>query len=208
MSKQLYVVVTILLIILATVGVANLRKQHDNLELQQIQLHNRTNELKIEKLKTEKLQDTLNDSSVKTNEQIKDYERQLKESQEREKQLQAELQAKREKKANEAKVAHVPTVAGATVAQGGTCSDWLAQAGIHETYAVQELIRRESGCNPNAVNPSSGACGIPQSLPCNKLPNGLNTSPTDQLIWMQNYVMNRYGSWESALAFHDRNSWY
>ena len=58
MSKQLYVVVTILLIILATVGVANLRKQHDNLELQQIQLHNRTNELKIEKLKTDKLQDT------------------------------------------------------------------------------------------------------------------------------------------------------
>lgn len=202
MSKQLYVVVTILLIILATVGVANLRKQHDNLELQQIQLHNRTNELKIEKLKTEKLQDTLNDSSVKTNEQIKDYERQLKESQEREKQLQAELQAKLEKKAS---LAHIPTVAGATAAQGGTCSDWLAQAGIPETYAVQELIRRESGCNPNAVNPSSGACGIPQALPCSKLGT---SDPVQQLAWMNNYVSQRYGSWEAALSFHDRNNYY
>jgi hypothetical protein len=92
-------------------------------------------------------------------------------------------------------------------AVSGDCSSWMTAAGISHPLA-RDLIQRESGCNHQAVNPSSGACGIPQALPCSKLPQGINTSPVDQLIWMQNYIMGRYGSWEAAIAHHDANNWY
>lgn len=94
----------------------------------------------------------------------------------------------------------------------GDCASWMDKAGITHVLA-RELIQRESGCNPLAVNPSSGACGIPQSLPCSKMGavNQDGTSavdPVSQLIWMQNYVMARYGSWDGAIAWHDANNWY
>ena len=101
-------------------------------------------------------------------------------------------------------------VVGAKVAANvaGNCGEWLAQAGITDSDAVQ-LIGRESGCNPGAVNRSSGACGIPQALPCSKLKCPLDaTGAVCQLQWMQNYVMGRYGSWAKARAFHDARGWY
>lgn len=87
-----------------------------------------------------------------------------------------------------------------------TCSDWKAAAGIPNTHATRTLINNESGCRTSAINPSSGACGIPQAYPCSKLPCPLNDSgAVCQLQWMDNYVKNRYGSWENALAkWHSR----
>lgn len=81
----------------------------------------------------------------------------------------------------------------------GSCADWMAAAGIPDTYSTHKLIINESGCNPNAVNPSSGACGIPQALPCSKIAH-CGTEPVCQLRWMDSYVKGRYGSWDSALA--------
>lgn len=73
--------------------------------------------------------------------------------------------------------------------------------------AAAELIRLESGCNPNAVNRSSGACGIAQELPCGKSGCALGDGVC-QLAWMERYVMARYGSWEAALSFHYANNYY
>jgi len=81
----------------------------------------------------------------------------------------------------------------------GSCGDWLAQAGIAATRSVMALIGGESGCRPDAINPSSGACGIPQALPCSKMGCSLS-DPVCQLLWMQSYVVNRYGSWDNAYA--------
>lgn len=90
----------------------------------------------------------------------------------------------------------------------GNCGEWLQQAGITDPDAVW-LIGKESGCNPGAVNRSSGACGIPQALPCSKLPCPLDaTGAVCQLNWMERYVAGRYGSWAAARAFHARNNWY
>lgn len=69
------------------------------------------------------------------------------------------------------------------------------------------LIMKESGCNPNAVNPYSGACGIGQQLPCGKWPHAWN-DPIGGIIDMQNYVFERYGSWASALTFHYSHNYY
>jgi uncharacterized protein YabE (DUF348 family) len=90
----------------------------------------------------------------------------------------------------------------------GNCGEWLAQAGISNADAVW-LIAKESGCNPGAVNKSSGACGIPQALPCSKLPCPLDASgAVCQLGWMDRYVHGRYGSWAAARAFHAQRGWY
>jgi len=89
----------------------------------------------------------------------------------------------------------------------GSCSSLMAQAGITDTANAYKLIMRESGCNPNAVNPSSGACGMGQQLPCGKWVHTWN-DPIGGLIDMQNYVMSRYGSWRNALAWHYSHNWY
>ena len=77
-------------------------------------------------------------------------------------------------------------------------SDW--------TYAA-ELIWRESSFNKRATNPSSGACGYPQSLPCSKMKCSLEDEDC-QLDWMSDYVLKRYGNAEKALYFHDIKGWY
>lgn len=89
----------------------------------------------------------------------------------------------------------------------GSCEDWIRQAGIEEVSTALQLIGRESGCNPAAVNKSSGACGIPQALPCSKLP-GFPNDPVAQLRWMDSYVKGRYGSWSAALNHSHSKGWY
>jgi hypothetical protein len=91
------------------------------------------------------------------------------------------------------------------VAPSGSCHDWMAQAGVTDMANAYTLIMRESGCNPNAVNRRSGACGIPQALPCSKLGT---SNPVEQIRWMQNYIVRRYGSWAGAVAFWNANHWY
>jgi hypothetical protein len=95
----------------------------------------------------------------------------------------------------------------------GTCSEWMAAAGVPNSSNANYLITKESRCNPNSVNSSSGACGIGQALPCSKMgpvnPDGTSAvDPVGQLRWMNSYVLGRYGSWDAAAAFHQRNGWY
>lgn len=73
-------------------------------------------------------------------------------------------------------------------------------------YAA-ELIARESSFNPGAINPTSGACGLSQSLPCSKMKCEL-TDIDCQLRWIGEYVANRYGTFEKAIAWHNENNWY
>lgn len=131
--------------------------------------------------------------------------------------LKVNLQAKREREAEAAKqqavVASVQEApkpiqaAPAQVKSTGSCADWLAQAGIADIASAETLIRRESGCNPNAVNPSSGACGVAQELPCGKSGCGLGNGAC-QVAWMHQYVQGRYGTWANALGHSYSVGWY
>lgn len=87
----------------------------------------------------------------------------------------------------------------------GGCVEWMLAAGVTDIGNATWLINKESGCNPNAVNRSSGACGIPQALPCSKLGT---KDPVAQIRWMQDYVNRRYGGWAGAVAFHRSHNWY
>ncbi len=98
-------------------------------------------------------------------------------------------------------------VTAPVASSNGSCDDWIAGAGINDLANAKELIRRESGCNPYAVNPSSGACGVAQELPCGKSGCSLGDGAC-QVRWMNAYVIERYGSWASAVNFHSLHNWY
>lgn len=68
------------------------------------------------------------------------------------------------------------------------------------------LWNRESGWNPYAVNPSSGAAGIPQALGHGHVFNLGDYMA--QIIWGENYVAGRYGSPASAWAHETAFGWY
>ena len=73
------------------------------------------------------------------------------------------------------------------------------------------LWNRESSWNPNAVNKKSGACGIPQSLPCSKMASegsDYRTNYKTQVRWGLKYIANRYGSPTNAWKHSQRTGWY
>ena len=74
-----------------------------------------------------------------------------------------------------------------------------------------KLWNRESGWRPNAVNKSSGACGIPQALPCKKMASegsDYATNGKTQIRWGLKYIKNRYGSPSKAWAHSQQKGWY
>lgn len=92
---------------------------------------------------------------------------------------------------------------------GGTKSEWLAASNIPagDWGYADFMVQKESGWNPNAVNKSSGACGLAQALPCSKVP-GNPYDPVTSLNWMNGYVNGRYGGWAGAYSFWTQNRWY
>lgn len=91
---------------------------------------------------------------------------------------------------------------------GGAPAEWMAAAGIAsgDWGYVDYIVSAESGWNPNAVNPSSGACGLVQVNPCGKLENAHD--PVVNLQWANGYATGRYGSWEGAYNFWISNHWW
>ena len=73
------------------------------------------------------------------------------------------------------------------------------------------LWTRESNWNPLAHNPSSGAHGIPQSLPGSKMASvGADwySNPVTQITWGLGYIQDRYGSPCSAWGHSQATGWY
>ena len=85
------------------------------------------------------------------------------------------------------------------------------KAGHSETQwqCLYTLGMRESGWNHLAKNKSSGAYGIPQSLPASKLDTfGNRHDPTVQILWFLSYVKSRYGNPCIALQHSFSHNWY
>lgn len=70
-----------------------------------------------------------------------------------------------------------------------------------------DLNSYENGFNPMAINPTSGACGLSQALPCEKMSCELGDIKCD-LAWQKEYISNRYGTVTKALEFWHINNWY
>jgi hypothetical protein len=79
-------------------------------------------------------------------------------------------------------------------ARGWTGGEWTA---------LYNLWMKESGWNPNARNPSSGAAGIPQDITGN-----FHGGARGQIAWGLNYIAGRYGTPWWAWQHEVRNNWY
>ncbi len=73
------------------------------------------------------------------------------------------------------------------------------------------LWEKESNWKYRASNPSSGAYGIPQSLPGSKMASAgsdWRTNPATQIEWGLGYVADRYGTPCAAWSHSKAKNWY
>jgi hypothetical protein len=73
---------------------------------------------------------------------------------------------------------------------------------------LEALWQRESGWNPRAHNPSSGAHGIPQALPGSKMGPGWWSDFKVQIRWGLAYLRGRYGGPCGGWAHSQAVGWY
>ena len=115
-----------------------------------------------------------------------------------------------------------PVKVASTAPAAGTPDPGSAQAialemvtargwGADEFNCLVALWNRESGWNVYAHNPSSGAYGIPQSLPGDKMASAgadWATNPATQITWGLGYIQSRYGTPCGAWAASESQGWY
>ncbi|MFJ9459784.1 lytic transglycosylase domain-containing protein [Kitasatospora sp. NPDC101447] len=94
----------------------------------------------------------------------------------------------------------VPTAASATTPQELAASIVPAD----QLASFSQIISHESGWNVTATNASSGAYGLGQALPGNKMASAgadWKTSASTQIKWAYDYMNGRYGSPNQAWAY-------
>ncbi|MEE6281362.1 G5 domain-containing protein [Georgenia sunbinii] len=83
--------------------------------------------------------------------------------------------------------------------------------GGDQFQCLDQLWERESNWRTTAENPSSGAYGIPQSLPGSKMASAgsdWRTNPATQITWGLDYIAGRYGTPCGALSHSHARGWY
>jgi hypothetical protein len=83
--------------------------------------------------------------------------------------------------------------------------------GQRQWKPLKWLWNRESGWNKYATNPYSGAYGIPQAVPGNKMASAGNhwrTNATTQIRWGLRYIKSRYGRPRVAWNHSQAYGWY
>jgi hypothetical protein len=76
---------------------------------------------------------------------------------------------------------------------------------------LDSLWNVESGWNPTAENPNSGAYGIPQALPGSKMASAgpdWQTDAATQILWGLQYIQATYGSPCAAWSHEEATGWY
>ena len=106
--------------------------------------------------------------------------------------------------------------AGTVVDRGGAQAIAATQVAARgwntdEFKCLVQLWQRESGWRVNAYNASSGATGIPQALPGNKMATAgadWQTNPATQITWGLGYIASRYSTPCGAWVHSEEHSWY
>lgn len=83
--------------------------------------------------------------------------------------------------------------------------------GEDQFTCLNKIFTQESNWRWDAKNPSSGAYGIPQSLPATKMATAgadWQTNPATQIKWGLKYIKDRYGTPCSAWGFKSGTGWY
>lgn len=84
-------------------------------------------------------------------------------------------------------------------------------AGPGQFACLDALWERESGWNPHAENPASGAYGIPQAVPGSKMASAgpdWRTDAATQIRWGLGYIRQVYGTPCGAWTHEQADGWY
>lgn len=216
-NKTTKVVISILLAI-AGIVISVMAYQYTYSAKLEQELNNKANVIEQKSSEIQKQSEKLN----LTETQRLELQKQVDELNKQKEELNKQLQAKQAERARVAriqaaqaqsapKVVKSTTPAQTTVktAVSGSKYDWLRQAGVPQSdwqYA-DYIISKESSWNPNAVNKSSGACGLGQQLPCGKWAGAWN-DPIAAIKAQYGYVKARYGGYAGAYQFWLANKWY
>lgn len=87
----------------------------------------------------------------------------------------------------------------------------LSRIGATQFSCLDALWQRESRWNPYAYNATSGAYGIPQALPGDKMATfgaDWRTNPLTQVRWGLSYIASVYGTACVAWSHSQRDGWY
>ena len=191
-QRILTTTVIVILLVIGMAGVRHIDHLEDGIKLKEIEIQDNSLRLKL----LDKKYIELNKELDKTGTDKKKLEQDLQKLQEERQRLEEALQAKKEQKERDLAVKTQRAVTGSSVAYAATCED-----------AKSCIYAKESGGRTNAINASSGACGLGQALPCSKMGCSLDDYAC-QDAFFTNYAIQRYGSWENAWAFWQRNSWW
>jgi hypothetical protein len=83
--------------------------------------------------------------------------------------------------------------------------------GIDQFPCLDKLWKKESGWNHRAYNSGSGAYGIPQALPGDKMAtvaSDWKTNPATQIKWGLGYIEGRYNTPCNAWSHSQSTGWY
>ncbi len=220
------VILKVLFIIALCIIIYNMITTKDDLK----EINNRLNDVITVIDKTQTEQNTLTDKQIQLEENMKILETSKAEKKAEEERIAKEKAEAEEKAKQEAiKLAQAKTQ---VTSRGGT----ISRSSSTVTYSLNEyqsyardlclntygwtendfqclvkLWNRESGWNPNAHNKSSGAHGIPQSLPASKMASegaDYYTNGKTQIRWGLKYIKGRYGSPSNAWAHSQQKGWY
>lgn len=122
----------------------------------------------------------------------------------------AAAEARRE--ARERRAAQQVAQAPRTVTSSGSLQGYaLSRVGSAQFACLKPLWDHESGWSVYATNPSSGAYGIPQSLPGSKMASAggdWRTNGITQINWGLSYIESTYGSPCGAWSAFQSKGWY
>ena len=98
-----------------------------------------------------------------------------------------------------------------------TCKQYAYQEVIRRGWTINDynnlvkLWQKESSWNAKARNKRSGACGIPQALPCSKMKKygkDYKTNCKVQIKWGLAYIKGRYKTPTKAWKHFQKKHWY
>ncbi|QOL33928.1 CHAP domain-containing protein [Bifidobacterium lemurum] len=106
---------------------------------------------------------------------------------------------------------HATSEQAQAIAKRMIASGYKAWDNDEDWDALVWIWNHESGWRWDAENPSSGAYGIPQSLPANKMASAgddWKDNAATQIAWGLQYIKDRYGSPGKAKEFWLAHNWY
>jgi hypothetical protein len=131
------------------------------------------------------------------------------------------IEAKEEEKAKKAEEAGGPVAFTGEIPE--SCNEYSGSRkvgcalmldkgfGLDQFPCLDKLWKKESGWNYKALNNSSGAYGIPQALPGDKMASAgsdWKTNPATQIEWGLGYIKGRYGTPCKAWSHSQNVGWY